>query len=738
MFKRFLFLVLLILFSSNTFAEEKSEADPEKKEKDLTKLEEIVVTATRTEKDLNSAPGSVNVVTKKDIEKRDIQTVDQALNTTSGVVVNRAAIRDTMSSLTVGGIPGQSRTLVMIDGIPINSPYSGGIDLTGIAVYDVDKIEVVKGPFSSLYGGSAMGGVVNIFTRMPEKREAIIKSGYGTAWHRGEAEKDLVTFYAGGGDKLFDKLRLFVSYDYKHTNGYPSTLNLQSSRPTAGITGWTQTTSNTGKTQYLIGNKGDEGWRNDNIAFKVGYDFTPTTKIMVQYRRSTFDYSNESPETYLRNAAGKEVWSYGSVKEGSFLSGAGGSIRNVYNADLETVLFERAKIKFSLGYFDQNTRWYVTPTSSSATQEGGPGKLSDSPTASYNADLQATIPVFNRNVLTVGGTFKGGWSDSQENSLTSWLDEGSKTALTYQAKGKDRTFAVFAQDEIQIFDNLTAYIGARQDWWETYDGYVYQSGTSGYTKSYDSRSDSSFSPKGALVYKPFKQTTLRTSAGQAFRSPTLYNLYRTWTTSSGVTYNSNPDLKPETSTSWNAGVEQGLWKGAGVSVMYFENYIKDMIYTKTVSATQKDTVNAGKGQSKGVELAIQQKLDIGLGFFANFTYTDSRITENEANPASVDKQMTDIPRIMFNAGCDFEKGPVSASLLGRYMGKRYSNDDNSDTVSSVYGSYDDFFTLDAKVSYKPVSWAETSFSVSNLLDREYYSSFPAPGRSWFLSLTLRY
>ncbi|HCS76818.1 MAG TPA: TonB-dependent receptor [Syntrophaceae bacterium] len=701
-------------------------------------LEDIVVTATRTEKELSSAPGSVSVVTKKAIEKRSINSIDEALNTTAGVVANRAGVRDTMSSMTLGGIPGQSRTLVLIDGIPVNSPYSGGIDLTGVAVNDVEKIEVVKGPFSSLYGGSAMGGVVSIFTKMPEKREFTVKSGYGSGWSREKAEKDLITFYASGGDKIYDKLRLFLSYDYKHTNGYPTSLNVQSSQPTAGVTGWSQTTSNTGATRYLIGHKGDDAWHNDNIAFKASYDFTPATKARFQFLRATFDYCTEGPETYLQNAVGAEVWSYGSVKEGSFLSGAGGSVRNIYNFGFETELFERAKVKLALGYFDQAKRWYVTPTSASATRAGGTGKLSDSPTSSYNADLQVTLPAFSRQVLTFGGAYKVGWSDSQENNVTNWLDESTKTDLTYQAKGRDRTFAVFVQDEIRILEKLTAYIGARQDWWETYDGYVQQTGSAGYPKNYDRRSASSFSPKGALVYKPFEQTVLRASVGQAFRSPTLYDLYRTWTTTGGVTYNSNPDLKPETSTSWNAGVDQGMWKGASVAALYFENYIKDMIYTKTVSSTQKDKVNAGKGQSRGVELAAQQKFDIGLRLFTNFTYTDSSITENDANPASVGKDMVDIPRVMFNAGCDFERGPVSVSLQGRYMGKRYGNDDNTDTASNVYGAYDDFFTADAKVSYKPISWAEASFSVSNLLDREYYSSSPAPGRSWFLSLTLKY
>jgi iron complex outermembrane receptor protein len=72
------------------------------------------------------------------------------------------------------------------------------------------------------------------------------------------------------------------------------------------------------------------------------------------------------------------------------------------------------------------------------------------------------------------------------------------------------------------------------------------------------------------------------------------------------------------------------------------------------------------------------------------------------------------------------------------MDKRYNNDDNTDTASGVYGAYDQFFTMDAKVSYQFASWAAASFSVGNILDREYFSYSPSPGRSWFLELTLRY
>ncbi|MEN6620007.1 MAG: TonB-dependent receptor, partial [Smithella sp.] len=214
----------------------------------------------------------------------------------------------------------------------------------------------------------------------------------------------------------------------------------------------------------------------------------------------------------MRNVSGNEVWSYGTVKESSFLGGAGGTELNLYNVELNTQV-SQTKIKLSLGYLDQATSWYVTPNNSSATRAGGTGTVNDTPTSAYNADLQLTVPLLDRHILTFGGTFKTSWADNQTKGLANWGDEGSTTALTYEAKGRDRTYSVFLQDEMMLHEKLTAYIGFREDWWETYDGYVNPVGAAGYPKTYDNRRASSFSPKGALVYKPFEQTTLRTSAG---------------------------------------------------------------------------------------------------------------------------------------------------------------------------------------------------------------------------------
>jgi iron complex outermembrane receptor protein len=445
------------------------------------------------------------------------------------------------------------------------------------------------------------------------------------------------------------------------------------------------------------------------------------------------------PDTYLRNSSGGEVWSYGSVKESSFLANAGVVGRSLYNLGFETE-FLNTKMKLLLGYLDQNNYWWITPDTSASgvTRFGGPGKYSEAPTDTYSADLQFSTPLFEKHLLTYGLSVKTSWTDVKEKSLTNWQDEDTHGATTYEARGRSRSYAIFTQDEIQLHKKLTAYIGFRQDWWETYDGYIAQSGVAGYPKSFSSRSQSAFSPKGGIVYKPFENTIFRGSIGRAFRAPGLYDLYRATTYQSGVTYASNPDLTPETITSWDIGLEQRLWRGATVRTTYFENYLKDMIYSKNTTSTLIDKVNAGKAENSGVEFEMEQKFGNWLKLFANLTFNDSKITENTASPSSVGKEMTYVPKTMFNIGGYLNRGPFDLSLVGRYRSEQYTRDDNTDTVKDVYGSYDEFFTVDGKVSYRIKPWVKVSFSVTNIMNEKYYQYSLAPGRCWFAELSMTF
>ena len=715
-------------------------------------LPEVVCTATRTEKALESTPGSVSVVTRKEIENKGAKTVDEALDTVVGAYAPRNISGGMMDSLanaavTLRGIPRAVNTLFMLDGFGLNDSYSGSQrSALSIAPENVERIEIVRGPFSSLYGGNAMGGVVNVITRMPEKREFALKSGYGTAWDRGDAPDDVMTWYGSAGDKLFDRLSVFGSYGYKSTNGYPTDLNIQSIRPPAGTAGWSATQTPQGDTRYLIGDRGDKTWWDENLTLKAKYDLSDTTNLRFLFTRALFEYEYETPHTFLRDADGDPVWSYrtsqGRVREGSFISpgGRSGNEDYIYNLAFETEI-ATAKIKVNLGYLDRPLYYYTTPNATTAIRGGGPGTINKTFAETYQGDLQCTVPLWGHQLLTFGGSYRQSWADTKRFNLSDWQDIDSITTDDYKAGGNEHLIGAFLEDEIMVLDNLTFFLGFRHDWWETSGGYFNQiaatTATPSFDRQYPTRSASAFSPKASIVYKPFEHTTLRASAGQAFRPPTVYELYSVFI-SRGVTTTANPNLQPETVTSWDIGIEQGLWKGAKARATYFENYMEDLIYTVTRTETLSERENIGSAESRGVEFEIEQRFDKWLRLFSNFTITNAYVTENPGKPETVGKKLVQVPAFMFNNGVDFSWGPLSSSLVGRYVGKRYTNDENTDRYNHVYTSYDPYFLLDTRLSYKVTDFATVSFYVDNILDRDYFSYYKAPGRSFFGEVSFKF
>ena len=722
MVRRYLFLFALFVLAATASAEEK---------KDAVNLREIVVTATRTETEASLAPASTSVVTQKNIEDRQLFAPDQAVNTLPGVFDTRGkGLTDTLASITLRGLPSQSRTLILLDGMPLNSAYTGNVQYGGMNPEDIKRMEVIRGPFSSLYGGYAMGGVVNILTKMPEKEEMRLEGVYGS--------DDYWRTYGSYGNRYKDKLSMFVSYGYQTTRGYPTDLDVQSSKPSPGIIGWNPYQSNTGATRYLVGDKGNNSWWDEGITAKIAYDFTPTSRLSVAYYRTIYEYDYGTPNTYLVNSASQPVYNYGTVGQATFVGAPGRMSTDTYKAGYETELGD-VKAKAFFGMAKQGENWYITPGSTSATVlAGGPGTLSSSPSTSYFGDLQATKPLFEKHILTVGGSYRYDWEGTTEWNLGSWKAECSRTRVLDESGGRDTSYALFAQDEIHIAKPLTAYLGAREDWWRVFDGFANTIGAPGYPQHFSSNTSSYFSPKGALVYTPFEGTVLRTSLGKAFRPPTIYDLFRTWRSVSGVTYNSNPALKPETSTSWEVGGEQKLWKGSVFKATYFDTHVYDLIYNYNANSTTVYRINAGMADISGFELALEQRFDNWLRLFANYTRNNATLQRDSINPAAVNSQLTQVPREMFNVGGDFTWRSWSGSLIGRYVSKRYGTDTNSDTHSGVYTSYDPYFLVDGKVTYQIKPFVSVSLAANNLFNKNYFTYYQAPGTKWFGTVTLKF
>lgn len=486
--------------------------------KDLVKMKEIVVTATKTPQEMENVPGSVSVVTKEDISKRNIQVLDQTLRELPGVFERRGkGLMDTLAHISLRGLPGKERTAILLDGLPLNDSYTNSVEWAGLPIESVEQIEVVRGPVSALYGGNAMGGVVNIITRMPEKQEVLVKAGYGTdqTW----------STRLGYGNKVLDKISFRLGAEYLDTDGYPTELVTKTTSAPAGtaVTGWIKTNTSTGGTAYIVGDKGDNTWSQGNFDARVALDLPKASKLMLGYVRQQRAYDYDRYESYLRDASGNPVISgtvtfdnpaqRASLSESNFLNGEGKAATDIYTLRIETQPADRCSLKLNAGLIDRNKNWYTTPDtldtppSGSATWDSGAGKVSESPSKTCQAEIQSDLMVAPENILTIGASYRQGEATSEEYNLSFWKDEDSKTSLAYRSAGKDRTYALFAQDEWHLPKNLTFFLGLRYDYWKTYNG-SYDTDGSGATAAvnYPDRTDESLSPKISLLYKPREMT----------------------------------------------------------------------------------------------------------------------------------------------------------------------------------------------------------------------------------------
>jgi outer membrane cobalamin receptor len=172
--KKFVILFLAVILSAAwsiiAFAEE---AD--------IKLREVVVTATKTEKDPKDVTQSVTVITADEIKKSGASSTAEAVRKTVGVMINDQGPVGSLKTISLRGSE-YAQVLVLLDGMRLNSPRDGGFDLSNIpvSVDDIDRIEVVRGASSALYGADAVGGVVNIITKKPVKTEARVSAEAGS------------------------------------------------------------------------------------------------------------------------------------------------------------------------------------------------------------------------------------------------------------------------------------------------------------------------------------------------------------------------------------------------------------------------------------------------------------------------------------------------------------------------------------------------------------------------------
>jgi len=698
-------------------------------------LDQVVVTAARAPMLLEHATGEITVVGSKEIEAKNPTKVTDILNTVPGVFVSTGkGMQQTTPGFALRGIPSDRRTLVMLDGIPLNDGYSGSQLLSAIPVDSISQAEVLFGPMSSLYGGNALGGVVNFVTRMPQKTEFGITVGYGNAFESGKAPADVQKTYIHAGTKFSNDLSVRFSGNWASTNGYRSDW-LTGSKP-ANTAGAIPTTSETGSSTFLLGTKGDNAWWEHGASLKVEQKVGDNSRWSAGWMLQEYNYDYGDQVTYLRKTTapvGSPVYTVasGEGKDGKYS-------RQIAHAGFETDL-GIGRLNLLASYTDVGVNSSIITTSTSGTAFAAPGRINNSPSTSAAVDAY-WVAALGNHLLTLGSAYRQDKADSRDYALANWANDASKGALYSQAAGTTTLWAGYLQDNWQIMPDLMVQGSARYDYWRNTDGHGLDPTGA---KTYAERSDSAWSPKAGLAYKLNDALTLRSSIGSAFKAPTVYDLYRSSTLSSYDT-KANPNLKPETVQTWEAGADWKPWRGGEIRATYFYNEISDLIYlgpkvfNASTGRNERYRINAGKAETSGVTLSLTHNFDPYNRIFANFTYTNSEMKENEASPTSVGKKLTFLPERQASLGFERRHGGWLVSMAGRYASKQYSDDTNADTAVDVYKAYDQYFVVDAKVSYRFNANLSASLAIDNLLNREYFSYYQAPQRSWFASLKYDY
>jgi outer membrane receptor protein involved in Fe transport len=629
--------------------------------------QEITVTAaTRSDVKIEDLPVSASVVTREVVQDTAAQSLDELLLTVPGLNLQEPpsfAQHPTSNAVSMRGLGGE-RTLVLQDGIPLNDAFFGYVQWNRVPLDAIDRVEVVRGGASSLWGSYAMSGVINTVTKVPAKNNFSLFESYGTN----------NTYQLGGvGDLLAtDWLKLSARADRFGTDGYNTTPKSQRGPldiPTSFLQNNVQINSLLGKGDNLTGYiRGNYHNNKQVLTTPAGrnnqHDAGVTGGITKRFADSS----------YL------EVNSW--FQHSRFIT---------FNTDVPstgTVGFQE---------FVQNV--HTTPADD------------------FGASAQWTKTIGKRIQLIQLGTDFRRISGYDSAAI---FDETGIQVRTDLGKGKQQFIGLFGQLALRPFAvPLDITLSARYDHFRNYDGFDGNPGGSGPQRDQDKNS---FDPRLAFRYKVTRILALRGAVYRAFRAPTLDNLYRGFSTTSG-TFLPNSQLGPETMVGGEIGSDFDLGHFVG-GLTVFRNDVRNLIGSRNLADSELPpgfffggkNINVGKVRSDGIELTGEYALTRNLVVDAAYTLTHSRALENPEDPGSVGLQTANIPRNSAQARIHWRPKPRwNAALQTRWVDRSFGDFDH--TLPQ-----DSHFVADAHVDYQLNRMVQLFFSASNLLDRTYVAT----------------
>lgn len=670
-------------------------------------LDEMVVSATRSEKKLLDTAASVSVITDKDFNKMHINNLDEAFVKIPGVYVGRlSGIGSTTSQTVMRGVNAANSVAVLVDGVQVNDSYNGSVTWSAIPVDMVKRVEVLRGPASVLYGGNALAGVINIITKDVDKTSVNLKLSYGSNNTQNHS------LYVAG--KASDKLDFNVNYEKKKTDGYITDPVLSSK----AVFGAETTTTNTGAKRWIIGNKGKRQWDENTVGVGFKYHFDESKSLALDFTKNEYEYSYSAPTSYFGDDIIK--------KAGTYFSTPGEKASNKYNM---TYNDSENGWKAVVGYSDQ---YKQHDTSISKATD------SSKPNTRFSFDLQKNQVISANNNAVFGLNYRKDEMDATVYKLADKFNSDSKIAVDSMASGTNKSFSAYVMDEHKFSDRWTATAGLRYDKWSTDGKILLPNKTEAI--NYDESTYDNWSPSLSVMYKPEADSSVYLSWGKAFEAPSLYRMYSS-SYSSNVYNIANPNLKPQKAETFELGYKKDLNNKSAIGVSVYDTKYKGLLYKNSLGVVDGMNAtcyqNAGEAEAKGFELELNHNFDDKWSAFLNYTYQNP-VIKKALKATEKDKYVTAIPKEVFRAGVTYSDEKWSGMLTGEYISKRFSKTDNSDTVNGVYGSYDPYFIMNMDISYSFNKNYTLTASVNNILDRDFFNYYYQPGRTYSVELNYRF
>lgn len=589
-------------------------------------LGEILISETRTPRPAHQLAGAITLITRDQIDQSPYpggHQVDDLLRFVPDVQPSLLSSRynhPTAQAVSLRGL-GSRRSLVLLDGVPLNDGFGGWINW-GLVPDRVQRIEVVPGGASSLWGTWAMGGVIHIVTEPAH-------AGSGGRLDSQAGNRDTYT-QALSVHTGTDRLNLTLGYRWFHSNGYITVPSYQ---------------------RGPIDRTDDS--RHEHFSGGVSAALDSHTTLTVTGALFREDRSFGTPQSLATRTIGTlSVRLAGEPFQG-----------NRYEASI-----------FGQWQTFRNLTSQVIPGPTVRLGEFQ-DRIQTIPSNDFGGSAQWTSRISSAHTLVLGGDIRTIIAQSGEDVFTITGAAGSTLARGQQLGG-----GPFAEWIYQPSEQLIITPSVRADWWKQFNAQIVSS--TGTTTMPDDRTISVVNPKLSALYRVTDWIRVGTSVYQGFRAPTLNELYRSFGFG-GFTFAANDHLAPERLTGAEGKIEGELPAIHGLSWRMTGHFdqVKDQILFVTQGPVLAQRQNIGRTRTIGGEVDVTWRAFPLLAATVGYAYADSTITSFPANPSREGNVVPNVSRHQVVMGVTVGRPDiVEVTIQGRYLSRQYADDANQQPV----------------------------------------------------------